>query len=271
MIYPMPELPEVETVVRQLRKVLLGKTIIKVEIKDTKVIDFRILKILPACIINITRRGKSIIFTLDHDHYLLAHLRMTGHFHYVPSNKKDIHHEKYLSAIFYLNDHSFFTFNEIRRFGRIKLFTANELEQFSSSMGREPLDSSFTVKEFNSLLDRFPKAIIKTKLLDQSAIAGIGNIYAQEALYRAAIHPQRKIEAISSAKREKLYHSIRNILKQAIKHNGTTIQNFSHIDGIGEFQDFLSVYQKERCPKDHPIRKINQGGRGTYYCPRCQH
>ncbi len=271
MIYPMPELPEVETVVRQLRKVLLGKIILQVEIKDQKVIDSSIERILPARIINITRRGKSIIFRLDSNHYLLAHLRMTGHFHYLPPKKKDIQYEKYLSGIFYLNDHSFFTFNEIRRFGSIKLLTSNELEQFSSSMGREPLDSSFTVKEFNSLLARFPNAIIKTKLLDQSAIAGIGNIYAQEALYRAAIHPQRKIETISTAKREKLYHSIRNVLQQAIKHNGTTIQNFSHIDGIGEFQDFLSVYQKERCPKNHPIRKINQGGRGTYYCPRCQH
>ncbi len=267
----MPELPEVETVVRQLCKVILGKSIIKLEIKDTKVIDSEILKILPVRIINITRRGKSIIFTLDQNHYLLAHLRMTGHFHYVPSNKKDIQHEKYLSAIFYLDDRSFFTFNEIRRFGSIKLLTSNELEKFSFSMGREPLDSSFTFKEFNSLLARFPKAIIKTKLLDQSAIAGIGNIYAQEALYRAKIHPQKRIESISSQKREKLYHSIRNVLQQAIKHNGTTIQNFSHIDGIGEFQDFLSVYQKERCLKNHLIRKINQGGRGTYYCPRCQH
>jgi len=267
----MPELPEVETVVRQLRKVLLGKTIIKVEIEDKKVVDSNILKILPARIIDITRRGKSIIFTLGHDHYLLAHLRMTGHFHYIPSNKKDIQHEKYLSGSFFLNDHSFFTFNEIRRFGSIKLLTIVELTTFSFALGREPLDSSFSSVEFSSLLQRFPQSIIKTKLLDQSFIAGIGNIYAQEALYRAGIHPEKRIKAISAPKQDKLYHSIRNVLQQAIEHNGTTIQNFSHIDGIGEFQDFLSVYQKERCPKNHSIRKINQGGRGTYYCPRCQH
>ncbi len=266
----MPELPEVETVVRQLQKTICGKTIQRLQIKDQKVIDTSILKILPARIINITRRGKSIIFTLDQNRYLLAHLRMTGHFHYISPNHKDTQHQKYLSGIFFLDDHSFFTFNEIRRFGGIKLLTAAQLEAFSSTLGREPLDSSFTFHEFNSLLGRFPQAVIKTKLLDQSFIAGIGNIYAQEALYRAGINPKKRIKQISAAKREQLYYSIRNLLQQAIEHNGTTIQNFSHIDGIGEFQDFLFVYQKDHCPQNHPVRKINQGGRGTYYCPRCQ-
>ncbi len=266
----MPELPEVETVVRQLKKTLCGKTIQKVQIKDQKVVDSTILTILPAHITDITRRGKSIIFSLDQNRYLLAHLRMTGHFHYVPPNKKDTQHQKYLSGTFFLNDHSFFTFNEIRRFGGIKLLTADQLKLFSSNLGREPLDSSFTFQEFNFLLEKFPKGVIKTKLLDQSFIAGIGNIYAQEALYRAGIHPRKKISAISKQRCDKLYHSLRNLLQQAIEHNGTTIQNFSHIDGIGQFQDFLSVYQKDHCPRNHLVRKINQAGRGTYYCPRCQ-
>ncbi|MBS3169350.1 bifunctional DNA-formamidopyrimidine glycosylase/DNA-(apurinic or apyrimidinic site) lyase [Candidatus Woesearchaeota archaeon] len=266
----MPELPEVETVVRQLRQAVCFRTIEAVTIKDPKVISPAVAQGLPARVIDIARRGKSIIFTLDSNAYLLAHLRMTGHFHVVPSRSASLEYQKYLSGIFHLDGGSFFTFNEIRRFGGITKVSAKELEKAFSRLGPEPLADSFTFTAFDSLLHRFPSAVIKTKLMDQSFLAGLGNIYAQEALYRAGIHPQTKIEEIGVSKRKRLYHGLREILRLAIKCNGTTIQNFSHLDGKGSFQDLLSVYQREKCPRRHRVERINQGGRSTYYCPRCQ-
>ncbi len=268
----MPELPEVETVVRQLQKVVVGKTIQRVSIKDSKVIDKSVLKGLPNRIVALQRRGKSIVFGLDDGTSLLAHLRMTGHFHYVSSDKRvrDTAHQQYLAGTFHLNDGSFFTFNEIRRFGGIRRLSSDELKSAFSRLGPEPLDASFTLASFDALLQRFPAAIIKTKLMDQDFIVGIGNIYAQEALYRAGIDPQRRIKEISGKKRERLYHALRELLQQAIELNGTTIQNYSHIDGKGGFQDFLQVYQQEKCPRGHPIQKMSQAGRGTYHCGRCQ-
>lgn len=267
----MPELPEVETVVRQLQKTVCFKTLENVVIKDTKVISSLVKKDLPARVVDISRRGKSIVFTLDTGSFLVAHLRMTGHFHYVAKAGKEESYRKYLSGIFYLDDGSFFTFNEIRRFGGITRVSAQELEKIFSRLGPEPVDSTFTFAVFDSLLDRFPSAVIKTKLMDQVFIAGIGNIYAQEALYRAGIDPRSAIKEISAPKRRRLYDEIISVLRLAIERNGTTIQNYSHIDGKGEFQDFLSVYQREKCPKSHGIKQLRQGGRSTYYCPRCQH
>ncbi len=289
----MPELPEVETIVRQLRRAVNFRTIQRVEIKDQKVIHPSAARNLPARIIDVSRRGKSIIFTLDNNHYLLAHLRMTGHFHFVPKgNRKSVYkteraigddgttggvitagehaYQKYLSGIFHLDDGSFFTFNEIRRFGLIRQVSAEELELHFSTWGEDPLNSAFTFAQFNTLLNRFPQSLIKVKLMDQSFLAGIGNIYAQEALYRAGIHPQKKLGEISHIKRKILHIKLRQLLQEAIEKNGTTIQNFSHLSGEGEFQNFLSVYQQERCPKGHSIEKRNLGGRGTYYCPKCQ-
>lgn len=268
----MPELPEVETIVRQLRKAVSFRTIERVEIKDKKVISLSVTSQLPARILDIFRKGKSVVFQLDNGNYLLAHLRMTGHFHFMPRKRLEEKsaYKKYLSGIFYLDDGSFFTFNEIRRFGQVRSISQKELEQYLSTLGEDPLNSSFTFVKFNTLLNRFPQAVIKVKLMDQSFLAGIGNIYAQEALYRAGIHPQKKLVEISTLQRKKLYLQLRLLLQQAIEKNGTTIQNFSHLSGEGEFQNFLSVYQQEKCPKGHFIEKINLGGRGTYYCPPCQ-
>ncbi|MBI4152600.1 bifunctional DNA-formamidopyrimidine glycosylase/DNA-(apurinic or apyrimidinic site) lyase [Candidatus Woesearchaeota archaeon] len=266
----MPELPEVETVVRQLRRTVCFRTIEQVEVKDRKVISAAVAQGLPVRIVEINRRGKSIVFHLDDGSFLLAHLRMTGHFHVVQSGSRDVSYQKYLSGIFRLDDQSFFTFNEIRRFGGITRVSASKLDQAFARLGKEPLDVSFTFALFAGLLDSAPQAIIKTKLLDQSFVAGLGNIYAQEALHRAGIDPRKKIREISASQRKKLYREIRAVLRQAIECNGTTIQNFSHLDGKGEFQGLLTVYQKEKCPKKHPLEKIVQGGRSTYYCPRCQ-
>ncbi len=264
----MPELPEVETVVRQLKDRIVGRRVEKLVIDDPKVVDPKILGIIPFQFSSVSRRCKSIIFTLDKSYHLLTHLRMTGHFYHVTNKSEEETSAKYKVATFYLSDGTKLTHNSIRKFGRITLMTPKQLESSLANLGPEPLE--ITKSDFVALLDRYTRAVIKSKLLDQSFLAGIGNIYAQEALYHAGIPPTAKINKISKAKKEKLFLHLQRTLNLAIENNGTTINNFSHIDGKGSFQDFLAVYQKQLCPKKHPLRKDTIGGRGTYYCPTCQ-
>jgi len=277
----MPELPEVETVVRQLQRKILGRKIVKIDINDAKVIDKNVKQFLRQPIKSIERRGKAIIISSD-EKYLVAHLRMTGHFYHVmkrEENKgkeeekkrkkiKEGDYRKYLCGIFYLDDGSFFTFNEIRRFGGMRYMNKRQLQLFLQSLGKEPLN--IKKEEFVGLFKKYPSSTIKNKLMDQRIIAGIGNIYAQEALYHAKINPQRKIQEISKEKLALLHTKLQKILTLAIKKNGTTVSNYNHLDGKGDFQDFLAVYQKVFCPQKHSLKRIIVGGRGTYYCPRCQ-
>ena len=195
----MPELPEVETVVRQLNATVKGKTIVAIDVLDRKVIQSTLPKIVPAKIINVERRGKSIIFELDRNRYLLAHLRMTGHFYYLSQGSKDTTYKQYHVGTFHFQDHSFLTHNSIRRFGRITALTQTQLNKALSTLGIEPLSKECTTQKFTSLFQSKPNANIKNCLLDQHLIAGIGNIYAQEALYRDGIHPEKKVKEISSA------------------------------------------------------------------------
>jgi len=261
----MPELPEVETVVRQLQK-LVGRTIKKVEIFDNKVMDQRLHKIVNSKIIGVRRRAKSIIFELNNDNYLLAHLRMTGHFHH--TTKGDDSYQKYLAGIFHLDDKTLFTYNTIRRFGSVNVMTKKELEGHLNKYGPEPLEIS--PQQFAKLCEKSPQSVIKSKLLDQSFIVGIGNIYAQEGLYHAGILPTRKIGEVSREKLILLHQEMQRILKIAIKNNGTTVDNYTHLDGKGSFQNMLAVYNQEKCPQKHELQKINIGGRGTSYCKICQ-
>ncbi len=265
----MPELPEVETVVRQLRSKILGKTIINLRIFDEMVVDQRILNILPSSILAVERRGKSIIVTLDSGNNLLIQLRMTGHFYYIEdTNSSDNSYQKHLSGIFDLSDNSRLTFNEIRRFGSVRLFNKQQLQKELADLGPEPLE--INSKEFVKRIKSYPGANLKMKLLDQSCLAGIGNIYAQEALYHSGINPLRRINAVSEKELLVLYEEMQRILRAAIKNNGTTVENFSHLTGKGNFQNFLAVYGRDFCPKNHKVLKTKIGGRGTSYCPECQ-
>ncbi len=262
----MPELPEVETIVRQLKDKILGRTIIDLKIIDEKVVHKNVAQFLHAPIRSVTRRGKAIIISSEKKH-LLAHLRMTGHFYHV-TDLKDTSYKRYLTGIFYLDDGSLLTYNEIRRFGSVQYLSEQQLEQFLARFGPEPLQ--MTSHHFARHFQRFPGSVIKNKLLDQSVIAGIGNIYAQEALYHAGIRPQRKISSLSSKKLSLLHTELQRILASAIEKNGTSVNTYNHLDGKGDFQDFLAVYQKEKCPKNHPLQRVAIGGRGTYYCKVCQ-
>ncbi len=267
----MPELPEVETIVRQLQSKILNSTISSVQSYDSLVVDPKLKTLKNQIITSITRRAKYILLTLNSTKTILIHLRMTGHFYYItPQTPTSQPYQKYRAAQFNFTDGSFLTFNAIRRFERILLLTPPQLQSSLSKLGPEPLDPSFTKQQFHTLLKQAPSSIIKTKLLDQTFIAGIGNIYAQEALYHAKIHPTHKIQDIPYPKLTALYHSLQTILQQSINRGGTTVNNYAHLDGKGDFQDLLAVYQKDHCPKNHPLSHLTQNGRSTYYCPICQ-
>ncbi len=270
----MPELPEVETIVRQLQKKIRGRKITKIEIYDTAVVGPKLKNIPPAKITNVWRRAKYIIMELDDRHFIITHLGMTGHFHFVENSagKKRVSrgYEKYIVSKFLFSDGSFLTHNSIRKFGKMRLVDWEQLQKILSKLGAEPLDEKFTLQHFHGLLRKRSRANIKAVLMDQQAIAGVGNIYAQEALYHAGVSPLRKAGSLSAGERKSLYTELRRILLEAIRYHGTTVDNYSNLEGSGGFQDHLAVYQKERCAKNHPLKKIIVGGRGTTYCPKCQ-
>ncbi len=269
----MPELPEVETIVRQLQKKVSGKVIKKAAVYD-KIVDSKIKNLSSASITKVWRRAKYIVMGLSDGHFILTHLGMTGHFHFAAGgvNKKHIadNHEKFIVAKLTFSDGSFLTHNSIRKFGRMKLVNKKQLQQVLDKLGPEPLDKRFNLQQFRAILAGKPKANIKTTIMDQSVIAGIGNIYAQEALYYAKISPRRRAGSLSSLETQKLYGHLRRILQKAIKHHGTTVDNYNNLEGRGEFQNHLAVYQQEKCPRRHPLKKIIIGGRGTSYCTQCQ-
>lgn len=263
----MPELPEVETIVRQLQGKVAGKTIASIVVHDSKVADRNLSRASNLQITSLYRRAKYIVFNLNNKSSLVAHLRMTGYFQFsdVTSNPGD-----YCAAQLKFSDGSCLTFHDIRRFAEFSYLSPPELEARFSSLGPEPLDKQFTLQQFRTILAKVPRSVIKSKLLDQSFIAGIGNIYAQEALYHAGILPTTPIKDISRKQQEKLYTEIRRILALAVEKNGTTVNNYAHLDGKGKFQGFLAVYQQTHCPQKHPLQFLRLGGRGTYYCSTCQ-
>lgn len=265
----MPELPEVETIVRQLQEKVAGKAIRKAEVYDAMV-DAKIQKLSSVSIQRVWRRAKYIIMELDDGQYILTHLGMTGHFHYLDKSHIANNHERFMVSKLTFSDGSFLTHNSIRKFGHMRLVNKKQLRQVLDKHGPEPLEKNFTVPQFQALLTKKFRANIKTTLMDQSVIAGIGNIYAQEALYFAGISPLRQAGSLSAAETKALYAELRRIMQQAIKHHGTTVDNYSNLEGRGGFQNHLAVYQQERCQKKHPLEKITVGGRGTSYCPACQ-
>lgn len=266
----MPELPEAETIVKQLNKHVAGKRIISAEVLEKKCADKSIEKIMPNKALKAWRRAKAIVIGLEGKRFLLVRLGMTGHFHYASKGESLGQDEKFAVVKFYLQDGSILSYTDIRKFGSVRLLDEKQLQQKLSEFGPEPLGKEFTADFFAEMLAKKKKANIKVTLMDQNFIAGIGNIYAQEALYPAGISPKRKAGSLKRVEIEKLHHAIQNVLQQSISHNGTTVENYVHIEGSGGFQKYLTVYGKEKCPKKHKLTKIYLGGRGTYYCEKCQ-
>lgn len=283
----MPELPEVETIVRDLDEKLKEKKIIAVEVLDKKVFHLssqEIKNVIGKKISSIRRRAKMIIFNLDR-YYLVIHLKMTGQLvlktkgsliaggHPIINLGRQLPN-KFSRVIFKFNDHSTLFFNDIRRFGWIRLIARDDFFKFNQGLGVEPLEPDFTLDYFKKVLANKQKITIKQALLDQKRIVGIGNIYADESLFAAGIKPFRRAKTLNSKEIEKLWRTIPRILNHAIKYRGTSFSDYVDAQGkAGNFMKYLQVYSRagERCKKcGGLVKKMKLGGRGTHWCDRCQ-
>ena len=256
----MPELPEVETLKRELTRVLIGKKIKKVEG------NFK-LKLTGRKIVGLERRAKILIFKLDSG-YLLVHLKMTGQLVYQgrslmitgghPNPPAGGPH-KYTRAVIYFTDNSKLLFNDLRKFGWLKLVSEKDLPKYIGHLGPEPLSKDFTLKKFEEILARYPKRKIKQLLLDQNLIAGLGNIYVDESCFLAGLLPTRIARSLTASEIKKLHQGIIAVLKLSISSGGMVLH--------------LNVYSrgKEKCKRcGTKISKIKLNGRGTHFCPECQ-
>lgn len=270
----MPELPEVETVKEVLKKKLLNKRIKDVMVYYDKIIEYPDVltfksQITNQVITDIKRRGKWLVFVLD-DYYLLSHLRMEGKFFFRKINDYVSKHE-HVSIIF---DDFSLRFQDTRKFGKMYLIKKELINTFGplKELGYEPwnnkLDVSYLKNKFHN--KRIP---IKTGLLDQSIIAGIGNIYADEILFMSRVNPLKKCCLLDEIELSNIIKNTQYILLEAIKAGGTTIRSYTSSEGVhGRFQQKLLVHNRDNhCDVcSDTIIKIKVGGRGTYYCPTCQ-
>lgn len=287
----MPELPEVETIKNDLAAVLVGQKIIDVEVRLPKIIKsnravFR-RTVKGQRIGSLARRGKLLIIELeDSDRYLLIHLKMTGQLIYrkgeqviagghsegiMPANDVP---NKYTHVIFSLSGGARLFFNDLRQFGYIKLVDAQTKEDELSVYGVEPLAEVFTPELLRERL-RKRRTSLKCVLLDQSVIAGLGNIYVDEACFYAGIRPTRRADRVSIAEATVLHRAIGRIIRLAITHRGTTFNNYRDAHGrTGDFVRRLKVYGRggEQCLKCRTsiLKRVTVAGRGTVYCPVCQ-
>ena len=268
----MPELPEVETVRRVLKEQVLNKKILSATVYWPNIIAYPEVKefeekIKNQTIIDINRYGKWLMFELN-DYYLLSHLRMEGK--YFIRDTKDPK-EKHQHVLIHFTDGTDLRYNDTRKFGKMYLLNKEEAYKVKplKDLGLEPWNKNLTKKYLKEHLHKKP---IKTELLDQSIIVGIGNIYADEILFLCKLNPLK----LGSELKEKDYQNIidntRKILSQAIENGGTTVKSYTSSEGVhGRFQNHLLVHTKKECNVcKEKIVKITIGGRGTYYCPNCQ-
>jgi len=263
----MPELPEVETVVRELRSQVIGKDISQiVSLRDGTVNDRRENVSEIGVVISVRRRGKYIIIDTMND-VLLVHLRMTGKLIYAAEPGE---RSRFCRAEIHFKDGSLLYFDDVRTFGGIDILQKSELDGALSKLGVEPFSDEFTTSYLQKRM-RNRIAPVKSILLDQREIAGLGNIYVCEILHRAGISPKRSGGKLSLEEIEKIVKETRQVLSEAIDKNGTTISDYRRVDNKqGEFQNFLRVYGKKRCHCGEEIARIKQSGRSSYYCPSCQ-
>jgi len=269
----MPELPEVETIVRGLHPRLAGREFVNVQVNWAgslhEMSPARLRQqLIGRRVHRVTRRGKFLIFELSDDLYLLIHLRMTGQLLLRTTPPED---DRHIRLVFGFDDGSQLYFRDTRKFGRVYL--ARDPHDVVGSLGPEPLVDDFDLDSFAALLSR-RRGMIKPLLLNQRFIAGLGNIYTDEALFGAGIHPRRRADTLELAEISHLYIAIRRVLQQGIANRGTTLDDFRDIKGqAGRNQQSLEVFRRAEEPCSRcgaPIQRTVIGGRGTYFCARCQ-
>lgn len=274
----MPELPEVETTVRGLRKILLGHSIVAVAVR-TKQLRFAFPrgfsgKLQNARILGVERRAKYILISLSTGQSLLVHLGMSGRMQQTSAAQKPARHDH---VVLTLSNGTTVTYNDPRRFGVMDLVATGREDEHKllRTIGPEPLGKDLNVDYLTEKL-RGKKTAIKVALLDQRIIAGLGNIYVSEALYWAGIHPARAAGDLKKKEIEALIPAIQKVLKASIKAGGTSMRDYVQADGaLGFFQNQFAVYDRagQPCPDRACrglIKQMVQGGRSTYFCPRKQ-
>lgn len=272
----MPELPEVETVRRGLQKLVLGQKIARVEILYPKMIvgdadDFK-AKLTDQTLEKIERRGKYLLFRFTNGLTVVSHLRMEGKF-YVKEATDPV--DKHTHVIFDLADDRQLRYNDVRKFGRMQLVQTGSEEKLPglAKLGPEPVAETFKVADFYQKLQK-KKKNIKTALLDQTLVTGLGNIYVDEVLWQSKIHPETSCQKLTLDQATTLHDNIITELAKAIKAGGTTIRSYTDaFQKTGAFQFELDVYGRtgEPCKRcGTKIQKIVVGQRGTHFCPHCQ-
>lgn len=287
----MPELPEVETIKRGLDEKVVKKEISKIwidksfekKLSPSRIAFVRALQ--KEHVQKVWRRAKLLIFELSNDLFLLIHLKMTGQLVYKPAKGSLVFGghpiakvkelpSKFTRVIFYFKDNSILFFNDVRKFGFLKIVDDLGLAVEIEKYGLEPLDKEFTLEHFNYVLSLKPSIKIKQFLLEQKLLSGLGNIYADEALFGAKIKPTRIVKTLKIKEKCRLYDEIRKVLQKAIKLKGTSFSDYVNSEGgTGGFQHHLNVYGRggQECKScQNVIKKIKLGGRSSSYCPVCQ-
>jgi formamidopyrimidine-DNA glycosylase len=281
----MPELPEVETIARQLRGLVVDRTISEFESRWVRLTEPEPAEVVGARlrgrrISDVRRRGKFVVFDLDGGEALVVSLRMTGKLLYGATDVD----ERYVRGEIRFADGTAMRFSDTRKFGRMAVVDAATLDRsdeprrakmpLHASLGQEPLARAFTIAWLRALLRSRPRAAIKVLLLDQRAIAGIGNIYAIEALWRARVHPLRKAGSLRAEEIARLHEAIQWALRKGIRLGGASRSDYVDARGNkGRMQREFQVYSRagEPCPRcGRAIVRSVVGGRGTFHCPRCQ-
>jgi len=271
----MPELPEVETVRRGLEKLILGKKISNIEIHYPKMIKTdleQFQKEMPGQVVkSMGRRGKYLLFYLS-DKVLISHLRMEGKYFYYPNQVPE---RKHAHVLIHFEDGGTLVYEDVRKFGTMELLAPELLDSYfiSKKLGPEPSEQDFDLESLKLALKKSKKPI-KPHLLDQTLVAGLGNIYVDEVLWRAKVHPSRTSNSLTTQEARKVHDETINVLGQAVEKGGSTIRTYTNAFGEdGTMQELHQVYDKagqacSRCGTS--IEKIQLGGRGTHFCPNCQ-
>lgn len=287
----MPELPEVETVRRGLSELIIGKVLASAVSDNPKSFpntetDVRQF-LVGATITAVRRRAKVLMIDLSSDYSLVIHLKMTGQLVFVDKNVRfgaghpndslvNALPDKSTRVTLECSDGSRLFFNDQRKFGWVRLMPTLEVPNlsFMQKVGPEPLEADFTWKQFADRFKRRARTTIKAAILDQSVIAGVGNIYADESLWGAKIHPKRLVATITPAEFKKLYTELRAVMNLAIEKGGSSNRNYVNAEGKkGSYMDFARVFRREGlpCPRcGTTIEKLRVAGRGTHICPHCQ-
>ena len=273
----MPELPEAETIVRGLRPAIVGRSI-----RSTEVIHADVLRqprrrfadrVRGRTVLGVERRGKNVIVRLDLERVVAVNLGMTGRLLPVSEDGAETPDSSHPAVRFCLQGGGALVFDDTRRFGTVECLTAEEWRERSERMGPEPLEPSFTASVLHASLAA-SRSPVRSWLLDQRKVVGVGNIYANEALHLAGIHPGRQARTVDRKGAQALHRGIRRVLRAAIEAGGTTLRDYRTAEGEpGRYARRLLVYGRDaepcgRCGSE--IRRVVFGGRSAFFCPRCQ-